>query len=63
MPELSKYFIDKHGILAFEQQMSLDVRVQFKVEGVFSWGGKNSQARDVQVLGFLIQKYRKFVKQ
>lgn len=60
--EKSKYFIDKHGVLAYEQQMSLDVKIQFKAEGVFSWDGKDSQAREAHLLGFIVNYYRKFVK-
>ena len=69
-PEKSKYFVDHHGVLVFEQQISLDVRIQFKAEGVFSWDGKDfswdgkdSQARELHLLlGFIVENYRKFVK-
>ena len=61
-PEKSKYFVDHHGVLAYEQQMSLDVRLQFKAEGIFSWDGKDSQAREIHLLGFIVENYRKFIK-
>lgn len=65
-PEKSRYFIDSHGVLCFDQQLSMDTRMRFKVSGVFPWIAINNSnpfmLEEKQVLGFIAEKYRKFVK-
>lgn len=60
-PENSKYFIDSHGVLCFDQQLSMDTKMRFKVSGVFpyhvSYLGESQDH-----CGFMVEKYRKFIK-
>lgn len=66
-PENSKYFIDSHGVLCFDQQLSMDTKMRFKVSGVFTYqyyGVINPETviNPDYCYGFMVEKYRKFVK-
>jgi len=65
-PEKSKYFVDSHGVLVFDQWMSLDTRMRYKISGVFPWKAIDNSnpfmLKEVDMVGFIAEKYRKFIK-
>lgn len=65
-PETSKFFIDLHGVLAFEEPFNVNGsqagRVQFKVEGVFRALVHRSNGQVCHGYGFSFKPYRKFIR-